>query len=87
MDVCFTSTDVTPAPGDSEKPTTKSSTASMGRSNPFERKPAIDLQIIRSQTKWHSRVKTVPSIPSKGPVVFMPEDILQENLNESGSVV
>jgi|LauGreDrversion4_2_1035121.scaffolds.fasta_scaffold879459_1 hypothetical protein len=76
VDVCFTSTDVTPAPGDYEKQTTKSSTAGMVMSNPFERKSAIDLQVIRSQTKWHSRVKTVPSIPGKGPVFFMPEDIL-----------
>lgn len=48
VDFNFTGTDVTPAPGNYEKPTTKSSTASMGMSNPFERKPAIDLQIIRS---------------------------------------
>ena len=44
-------------------------------SNPFEKKSANDQQRIRSQTKWHTQVKTVPSIPGKGPVFFMPEDI------------
>jgi hypothetical protein len=53
-------------------------------SNPFEKKSANDQQRIRSQTKWHTQVKTVPSIPGKGPVFFMPEDIQQENLNDWG---
>jgi hypothetical protein len=51
-------------------------------SNPFEKKSVNHLQKIRSQTKWHTRVKTVPSIPGKGPVFFMPEDILQDDPNE-----
>jgi hypothetical protein len=76
VDVCFTKTDKTPAPGEYAKQTTKSSAAEMEISNPYERKQGSDLQKIRSQTKWHTRVNTVPSIPGKGPVFFMPEDIL-----------
>ena len=44
--------------------------------NPYERKTVDDLQKIRSQSKWHTKIKTVASIPAKGPIFFMPEDIL-----------
>lgn len=74
MDV-FTCTDDTPAPGDYQQQTTKSSAPTMEISDPFERKPTDNYRKIRSQTKWHTRGKTLATIPSKRPVFFMPEDI------------
>jgi len=82
IDVCCTKTDQTPGPGEYAKQTTKSSTAEMVITNPYERKVTADLQKIRSQTKWHTRINTVPSIPGKGPVFFMPEDILPVILDD-----
>ena len=62
IDVCFTKKDVTPAPGDYAKPTTKTSVYEEITS-PFERKSELVNKKIRSQGKWHHRIKTVPSIP------------------------
>ena len=76
VDVCFVKADKTPAPGQYDKKTTKSSSAQMQLENPYERKTVDDLQKIRSQSKWHTKIKTVASIPGKGPIFFMPEDIL-----------